>query len=96
MFWSVTLYGEPSRYPVPNPIDRVAINTYDLENGNVRKNADGSLDIYISKNAPTGDAASNWLPAPTNEENFSLTIRIYYPDELTIRGEWEPPSITKI
>ncbi len=96
VFWSVTLYGEPSRYPVPNPIDRFAINTYDLENGNVRKNSDGSLDIYISKDAPTGDAALNWLPAPTNEENFSLTIRIYYPDELTIRGEWEPPSITKI
>ncbi len=96
VFWSITLYGEPSMYPAANSIDRFAINSFDLENGNVSKNEDGSLDIYISKDAPEGETARNWLPAPQNEEHFSLTIRIYYPDEITIRGQWDPPSITKI
>ena len=39
---------------------------------------------------------ANWLPAPSDEERFTLVIRVYYPDELTIRGQWEPPSIRKI
>ena len=97
VFWSITLYGEPSKYPVSNKIDRFAINTYDVESGTVEKNEDGSLDIYISKNEPTDEhKRKNWLPAPTEEKNYSVSIRIYYPDELTIEGKWTPPTVTKI
>ena len=95
VFWSLTLYGEPSRYPVRNPIDRFAINTYDIQDGAVHKNNDGSLDIIISKDRPAGQNA-NWLPAPSDEERFTLVIRVYYPDELTVKGQWEPPAIRKI
>ena len=96
VFWSLTLYGEPSRYPVKNPINRFSVNTYDIQNGSVLKNQDGSLDIIISKNKPKNEYKTNWLPAPKDEEGFTLAIRVYYPDEQTIRGEWDPPSIVKI
>ena len=97
VFWSLTLYGEPSKYPVPNAIDRFAINSYDIIDGIVDKNEDGSLDIYISAEKPLDTAKSrNWLPAPSGEENFSLAIRIYWPDEFTLEGKWNPPVITKI
>lgn len=97
VFWSVTLYGEPSRYPVTNPIDRYAINSHDLKNEIVQKNADGSLDIYISGERPTEEnAAANWLPAPTEEEHFSLVIRIYWPDQDTLNGLWKAPEIREI
>lgn len=97
VFWSITLYGEPSKYLVPNPIERYKINTYDLENGSVEKNPDGSLDVYISAEAPEDALArKNWLPSPAEEEHFTLALRVYTPDELTIRGEWEPPVLERI
>ena len=30
------------------------------------------------------------------EEHFSLALRVYTPDEQTIRGEWEPPVLERI
>ena len=41
-------------------------------------------------------ARKNWLPAPKTEEHFSLALRVYTPDEQTIRGEWEPPVLERI
>lgn len=97
VFWSLTLYGEPSMYLVPNSIDRFAINTYDVNDSIVSKNGDGSLDIYISSHEPDDEKQkNNWLPSPENEENFSLAIRIYWPDEFTLQGKWNPPIISKI
>ena len=97
VFWSITLYGEPSKYLVSNPIGRYKVNTYDLENGSVEKNPDGSLDIFIASEEPEGGLArKNWLPAPAAEEHFTLALRVYTPDELTIRGEWEPPVLERI
>ena len=97
VFWSITLYGEPSKYLVSNPIGRYKVNTYDLENGSVEKNPDGSLDIFIASEEPEGGLAwKNWLPAPAAEEHFTLALRVYTPDELTIQGEWEPPVLERI
>jgi len=97
VFWSITLYGEPSKYLVPNPIGRFKINTYDLQDGSVEKNPDGSLDIFIFADEPEEELArKNWLPAPKTEEHFSLALRVYTPDEQTIRGEWEPPVLERI
>jgi hypothetical protein len=61
-FWSLTMY-DTDRYLVENPIHRYAIR--DRTPG-LRYNSDGSLDIYVSRTAPSGHE-SNWLPAPTGE-----------------------------
>ena len=96
-FWSLTLYGIPSQYPVPNKIDRFAINTYDVDDGIVEKNPDGSLDIIISRDEPSDPLErKNWLPAPENEDRFSLAIRIYWPDEFTLQGKWVAPVISEV
>ena len=50
----------------------------------VLKNADGSLTIYIQKDAPSADKKSNWLPAPNGP--FNVVMRRYWP-------KTEPPSI---
>lgn len=97
VFWSVTLYGEPSHYPVKNKISRFALNTYDVEDSIVLKNEDGSLDIYVSKDEPEDVLQRrNWLPAPSDEEHYTLTLRIYWPDEDTLNGKWIAPVIRKI
>ncbi|MEE3392559.1 MAG: DUF1214 domain-containing protein [Lachnospiraceae bacterium] len=95
VFWSMTLYGE--RYLAENRIGRYSFNTYDLEDGRLVKNDDGSLDIYISREEPeSAKEKTNWLPAPLHEDTFSVSIRIYWPDEVTLQGRWEGPVINEI
>jgi len=85
-FWSVTMYG-PDRFFIANPIDRYAIGdrTPGLQYGK-----DGSLDIYIQREAPAGHA-SNWLPAPAGP--FSLTMRLYLPKPSVLDGRYQYPVV---
>jgi hypothetical protein len=85
-FWSLTLYGEDG-YFIANPIHRFAIGDRDA----LKFNADGSLDLYIQRDAPGADRDGNWLPAP--EGAFNLTLRLYWPREQVASGHWVPPPI---
>src|SRR5436190_955744 len=61
-FWSVTMYDGKSPLLIQNPINRYLINSPMLPQ--MKKNADGSLTLYIQKDSPGKDKESNWLPAP--------------------------------
>ena len=61
-FWSVTMYDGKTQLLIENPINRYLINSPMLPN--MKKNADGSLTLYIQKDSPGKDKESNWLPAP--------------------------------
>ncbi len=87
-FWSLTMYGSDG-YLVANPIDRFAIGDRDK----LVRNADGSLDIWIQHDAPTGATAANWLPAPDGP--FQLLLRMYWPKAPILDGKWSPPPIKK-
>ena len=82
-FWSVTAYGEDD-FLIDNPIDRYCIN----DRSDFRLNADGTLDIVLSKDEP--EDVSNWLPVSDGE--FHLFMRIYVPD-MTALDNWQPPVI---
>ena len=82
-FWSVTAYGEDD-FLIDNSIDRYCIN----DRSDFKLNADGTLDIILSKDAPEG--TSNWLPVSDGE--FHLFMRIYVPD-MTALDSWQPPVI---
>jgi DNA sulfur modification protein DndE len=88
-FWSITLYG-PDGYMVDNPIKRNAIG----DRSSLKKNADGSLDIYIQRAHPGKDKESNWLPAA--EGDFNVILRVYWPDDNMLKGNWMPPGIRRI
>ncbi len=85
-FWSVTMYG-PDGYFVHNPINRFAIGDRDP----LKKNADGSLDLYIQHEAPGADKNSNWLPSPAGD--FNLSLRLYWPQDEILKGKWIPPVV---
>jgi hypothetical protein len=85
-FWSVTMYNAQS-FMVANPIHRYNIAAWMP----LKYNKDGSLDIYMQREAPGKDKESNWLPAPEGE--FSPTMRIYWPKEAVLDGTWKPPAI---
>jgi hypothetical protein len=94
-FWSVTMYDGKSQLLIENPINRYLINSPMLPN--LKKNADGSLTIYIQKDAPADDKKANWLPAP-NDAVF-LVMRLYWPKETPPsilpmgEGTWQPPGV---
>ena len=50
----------------------------------MKKNADGSLTIYIQNKSPGADKEANWLPAPDWPD--LLVMRLYWP-------KTTPPSI---
>ena len=82
-FWSVTAYGEDD-FLIDNAIGRYCVN----DRSNLKRNADGSVDILLSKEAPVNPA--NWLPV--GEGEFHLFLRIYKPDWTALDG-WEPPTV---
>jgi hypothetical protein len=87
-FWSVTMYSLEG-YFVHNPINRFAIGDRDP----LKKNTDGSLDLYIQHEGPGGDKDVNWLPSPTGD--FNLSLRLYWPEDAILKGKWNPPAVTR-
>ena len=98
-FWSVTMYDGKSQLLIENPISRYLINSPMLPG--MKKNPDGSLTIYIQKDAPAADKKANWLPAPN--DTIYLVMRLYWPKEPPQPsilppgdGTWKPPAIAAV
>ena len=88
-FWSVTMY-DPDSFFVANPINRYAVSSWMP----FKRNADGSLDLYIQNESPGKDKEANWLPAPKGE--FNVTMRMYWPNDKApsiLDGTWKPPAL---
>ena len=88
-FWSLTAYTK-DRFLVANPLNRFAIRGVDP----VVRNADGGFDLYLQATSPGADKEANWLPVPPSGP-FSMTLRLYWPDESALDGTWPWPLITK-
>lgn len=88
-FWSITLYDSDG-FQVPNALNRFAISSWMP----LRRNADGSLDIFVQEESPGHDLQANWLPAPKGP--FTLTMRIYNPKPEIARGKWAPPPVMRM
>lgn len=94
-FWSVTMYDGQTQLLIENPINRYLINSPMLPG--MKKNADGSLTIYIQKDSPGKEKESNWLPAPNGP--IYLVMRLYWPKATPPsilppgEGTWSPPAI---
>ena len=96
-FWSVTMYDGKTQLLIENPINRYLINSPMLPG--LKKNPDGSLTIYIQKDAPSADKKANWLPAP--DGTIYMVMRLYWPKEPPAPsilppgdGTWKPPATT--
>lgn len=88
-FWSLTMYS-PDGYFIENPINRYTLG----DRSNLKINADGSIDLYIQNTSPGKAKESNWLPAPKGE--FNVLLRLYWPKEEVINGQWNAPVIKKV
>ena len=96
-FWSVTMYDGKSHLLIKNPIDRYLLNSPMLPA--MKKNADGSLTLYIQKDSPGKALEANWLPAPNDK--IYLVMRLYWPKDTPPsilppgEGTWKPPGIVQ-
>ena len=79
-FWSVTMYDAKTSYTTPNPINRYHLADY----SNLKKNADGSITIYMQTASPGKEKESNWLPTPPGP--FYLIFRNYAPAPSTTKA----------
>jgi hypothetical protein len=84
-FWSVTVYQNSQFYA--NSINRYSTGSLHPE---LQFNSDGSLDIYLQNTQPAS-GTSNWLPIPAGA--FKVTLRIYWPQESVLDGNYIPPGI---
>ena len=89
-FWSLTMYN-PAHNLVDNPINRYAIR----DHMPLKREADGSLIIYLQPTSPGPDKESNWLPTP-KQGGFNMALRTYGPSQATVEGNWQPPMVQRV
>jgi hypothetical protein len=87
-FWSVTAYDE-RQLLAATPTKRFAVGSRD----HLTSNEDGSLDLYLQRDAPGGTKDANWLPTP-REGRFSVILRLWWPKQAALDGSWLPPPLT--
>jgi hypothetical protein len=87
-FWSLTAYLPGSIELVPNKENKYVVASY---TSGLKKNADGSITIYMAKRRPPGAPKANWLPVPAGE--FNVMLRDYGPEGSVKAGEYVPPAV---
>jgi len=82
-FWAVTVYDlETASY-----VREVAKGSVDSNQADLKKNNDGSVDVYFGPKAPAGQEA-NWIPTKPGRR-FFLLFRFYGPESAVFDGSFE-------
>ena len=86
-FWSVTLYDLQNGFFIPNDRKKYSVG----ENGGMKLNKQGGIEIYIAAKKPNGVPEENWLPINRKDEDLSVNLRIYVPDVEKMKT-WAAPK----
>jgi hypothetical protein len=60
----------------------------------MKKNADGSIDVYFGPKAPAGQDA-NWVPTDPQKE-FEVILRLYGPTKALFDKTWKLSDIEEV
>jgi len=90
-FWSVTLYDLQNGFFIPNDRKKYSVG----ENGGMKLNKDGGIEIYIAAEKPEGVPEENWLPIPREDLDLSPQMRLYVPDLEKLKT-WKAPKAEKL
>jgi hypothetical protein len=82
-FWAITTYDLQTASYIRN-LEKSSIDSTQKQ---VKKNKDGSVDIYFGPKAPKGKE-SNWLPTDP-KRRFFLLARFYGPEPALFDGSFE-------
>jgi len=89
-FWALDVYDVATGAFIRES-PRVSLCSFDES---VQKNADGSVDIYLGPEAPTGKEA-NWIPTKAGGGYF-LIFRLYGPEKPLFDKTWQLPDVKKV
>ena len=89
-FWSATVYSLKTSSFFLNAT-RLTLGSLDKE---LRKNADGTVDIYFGPKQPAGQE-SNWLYTQPGQKWFPW-FRVYGPEKAIFDKSWKLPDIEMI
>jgi hypothetical protein len=85
-YWSATAYDRGTHALIrETPHSSRGSNSPDI-----RKSADGSVDLYFGPTAPAGKE-SNWIP--TGGRDFEILFRFYGPEKPLFERMWKLPDI---
>ncbi len=90
-FWSLTLYDLDQGFFIPNDRKKYSVG----ENGGMKLNSDGGIDIYVAAEKPEGVPEENWLPIARKDMGLSFMMRVYAPD-LEKYKTWKAPKAEKL
>ena len=90
-FWAITTYDlETASY-----LKDIEPSSIDSNMKNVKKNSDGSVDIYFGPKLPKGANKDNWLPTDP-ERRFFLLSRFYGPKVELLNGSFVMNDMERI
>lgn len=78
-FWSVTLYSENTRRPYDNGGTELRDDTIGSRSEGLKKNDDGSVDLYIGPTAPQGWESNHMKTV--GDDGWFVYFRLYAPTE---------------
>jgi len=90
-FWSFTLYDAVNGFFIPNEHKKYSVG----ENGGMKLDGKGGIEIYIAPERPEGVPAENWLPIERKDLALNIILRIYAPD-LDKMKAWEAPKAERV
>jgi len=90
LFWSVTIYDVDTRALILND-QKIADRSSRMD---LRRNADGSVDIYCGPKAPAG-FEKNWIPTVPGKNWFAY-FRLYQPTEAYFDRSWPLPDFQQV
>jgi len=89
-FWALAVYSKDTAALFLNS-NRPTVSSFDK---GLRKNADGSVDLYIGPKAPAGQEV-NWVYTPPGKAWWPW-FRFYEPTEALFNKTWKLPNIEKV
>ncbi len=89
-FWAFTIYDRETSSLIRKST-RTGLDSYD---GHMKRNPDGSVDLYIGPKPPKGQE-TNWIPTLAGKGWFPF-FRFYGPDEPLSQKTWKLPDIEKV
>jgi hypothetical protein len=89
-FWAFTVYDDETSSFIRRSA-RAGLDSYDEH---MKRNPDGSVDLYTGPKPPKGQEA-NWIPTVAGKGWFPF-FRFYGPDEPLFQKTWKLPDITKV
>ena len=90
LYWSATAYDRETHALIRD----TKWSSRSSNTPGLKKNADGSVDVYFASSAPAG-SESNWVPT-NSQGQFEVLFRLYGPQKTFFDKEWQLPDIEAV